>query len=109
MTKSKKLGSARQALLWFQEHGPELPAKRNTGETVWHRPCYGSIHRIITNPIYGGAYAYGKTGVALVHCGSGRQVHRRRKLRAEWLALLPGTHEGYVDWERAEAIRSMVS
>ena len=28
---------------------------------------------------------------------------------AEWLALQPGAHEGYVDWERAEAIRKMVS
>jgi hypothetical protein len=29
--------------------------------------------------------------------------------RGEWLALMPGSHEGYVDWERAEAIRRMVS
>ena len=34
---------------------------------------------------------------------------RRRKPRGEWLALMPGAHEGYVDWERAEAIRRMVS
>ena len=33
----------------------------------------------------------------------------RRKPRQEWLALHPGTHEGYVDWERSEAIRRMVS
>jgi hypothetical protein len=33
----------------------------------------------------------------------------QRARRGEWLALMPGTHEGYVDWERAEAIRRMVS
>ena len=33
----------------------------------------------------------------------------RRKAREEWLALIPGAHEGYVSWERAEAIRKMVS
>ena len=33
----------------------------------------------------------------------------RGKPRDEWLALKPGAHEGYVDWERAEAIRKMVS
>ena len=32
-------------------------------------PCYASIHRMITNPIYGGAYAYGKTGVVASYDG----------------------------------------
>ena len=36
-------------------------------------------------------------------------MRSRRKPREEWLALKPGAHEGYVDWERAEAIRKMVS
>ncbi|MGY4167598.1 recombinase zinc beta ribbon domain-containing protein [Bradyrhizobium sp. USDA 4529] len=33
----------------------------------------------------------------------------RRKARTEWLTLKPNTHEGYVSWERFEAIRTMVS
>lgn len=33
----------------------------------------------------------------------------RRKARADWLALMPNAHEGYVSWEKAEAIRKMVS
>jgi hypothetical protein len=37
------------------------------------------------------------------------RARSRRKPREEWLALKPGTHEGYLDWERAEAIRRMVS
>ena len=28
--------------------------------------------------------------------------------REDWLALYPGAHEGYVDWERSEAIRAMI-
>ena len=64
---------------------------------------------MVDNPIYGGAYAYGKTCIATGYDGSGVRVKSRRKPRGEWLALMPGTHEGYVDWERAEAIRRMVS
>ena len=56
-----------------------------------------------------GAYAYGKTGAIVRYNGSVAKVGIRRKAREEWLALQPGTHEGYVEWERAEAIRKMVS
>src|SRR5271169_5596763 len=89
-----------QALLWFHEHGLDLPTRRNNGDVAWRRPSYATIHRMITNPIYGGAYAYGKSCVASGYGTAGVRVRSRRKTRSEWLALIPGTHEGYIDWER---------
>ena len=63
---------------------------------------------MIENPIYGGAYAYGKTAVAANYGPLAVGVRWRRKARADGLALIPNAHEGYVSWENAEAIRKMV-
>jgi DNA invertase Pin-like site-specific DNA recombinase len=59
--KFMELGTARQVLLWLIEHGLQLPVVGRRGEVHWVRPSYGTVHQILRNPAYGGAYAYGKT------------------------------------------------
>jgi DNA invertase Pin-like site-specific DNA recombinase len=59
--KFSELGSARQTLLWFLEQELQLPTPRANGDLVWRRPSYSMIHRLLTHPAYGGAYAYGRT------------------------------------------------
>jgi hypothetical protein len=104
-----KLGTVRQAFLWFLEQDVQLPAYTQQGETSWKRPSYSTIYSILTNPIYGGAYAYGKTERTL-HYGNGVQRRgTRRKLREQWLTLMPNTHEGYVSWEQHQQIQRAIA
>jgi DNA invertase Pin-like site-specific DNA recombinase len=100
-----ELGSVRQTLLWFLEQDVQLPAYTQQGKTSWKPPSCTTIYRILTNPIYGGAYAYGKTERTL-HYGNGVQRRgTRRKPREQWLTLMPNTHEGYVSF-RASCLLS---
>ena len=63
---------------------------------------------MISNPIYGGAYAYGKTRAVTGYDGTHVRV-TSRKTAHRMAGAEARRHEGYVDWERAEAIRRMVS
>src|SRR5215469_11328446 len=63
-SKMTELGSVRQVLLWFRRERMELPMRifdQPNGRTVWNLPIYTTLLKILTNPIYAGAYAFGKT------------------------------------------------
>jgi DNA invertase Pin-like site-specific DNA recombinase len=106
--KFAELGSVRQTLMWFLEHGLEVPTRMPNGKAMWKRPVYRSMHRMLTSPVYGGAYSYGKTEHLTGYEGVRAHHVCRRKPREQWLALIPGAHEGYVTWDEFEQIQRMV-
>ena len=100
-----ELGTVRQTLWWFLEHGVQVPVRPTAGEVTWRRPSYGMLYRILTNPMYGGAYAYGKSEQILQYEKGEPRASRRRRPRDRWLALIPQAHEGYVSWDEFERIQ----
>ena len=59
------------------------------GETVWKRPICGTLHGMLTNPIYGGAYTYGRTEHGTRYVTGKRGNTAAEGPREQWLALLP--------------------
>ena len=107
--KFRELGSVRQTLLWFLEEDLLLPARQPDGILLWKRPIYATLWRMLTNPLYGGAYAYGKTEATRTYTnGQSRKGHRRRRPE-EWLALIPGAHEGYIGWDECQTIQKTLA
>jgi len=87
----------------------ELPVRPIGGELAWKRPKYAVLYRILTNPVYGGAYAYGKTEHAPRYENGQPRRTARRKPKEQWLALIPHHYEGYIDWETFGQIQAMIS
>lgn len=106
--KFAELGTVRQTLMWFLEHGLEVPTRTPRGETRWKRPVYRSMHRMLTSPAYGGAYTYGKTEHLTGYEGAKPRHLCRRKPMEQWLALIPGAHDGYVSWEEFQRIECAI-
>lgn len=105
-TKFRELGSARQVFLWLRGAGIRMPIiLRNVDvyKVVWKAPAYHSIMQILHNPLYAGAYSFGRRGQRTrVVDGRAYKANGYRKLRAEWSVLLRDHHPGYITWEDYE-------
>jgi len=100
-----ELGSVRRVWLWFQAEGLNLPLRLHHGADIrWVPPSYHAIHQVLHNPVYAGAYAYGKTRIERYIDDNGVPRKRIRKLpRSQWSVLLHDHHAGYIDWDTFEA------
>jgi len=102
-TKFAEFQSARQVHIWLRDEGIELPVKSRHGDVIWRLPAYNIVHNIVTNPIYAGAYAFGRTA-SRVSVENGRKRVRRGVHRpmAEWDVLIKDHHEAYITWDEFE-------
>jgi DNA invertase Pin-like site-specific DNA recombinase len=98
-------GSARRVWLWFRSEKLPFPLQAGPkGQVRWVTPTYTAIHHILTNPVYAGAYAYGKTRTERFVDEHGTVKKRMRHLPiSQWLVLIPNHHPGFIDWETFQA------
>ncbi len=99
-TKFKEYGTIRRVYNWFFDENIEIAVvSSGKGERriEWKLPSTHTLSHILNNPIYAGAYAYGRTKTE-VEFKDGRKRLRKgiRKEQNDWDVLILDHHEGCV-------------
>ena len=104
-------GSARRVWLWFRAQDHKLPLRMSEhAEIRWVEASYHAIHQVLTNPVYAGAYVYGKTRTEMMLDASGVRRKRIKHLpRDQWQVLIKEHHQGYIDWQTYEANQQRIA
>jgi len=104
--KFRELGSARQVFLWLRSVDIKMPVVlRNIDvcKLTWKAPAYHSVMQVLHNPLYAGAYAFGRKGQRTrIVDGRARKVSGFDKPRDQWNVLLRDQHPAYIGWQEYE-------
>jgi len=104
-------GSARRVWLWFRDQAHKFPLQMHAhAEIRWIEASYHAVHQVLSNPVYAGAYVYGKTRTEMTLDASGARRKRIRHLpRDKWQVLIKEHHRGYIDWQTYEANQQRIA
>ena len=104
-------GSARRVWLWFRAQDHKLPLRMSEHVDIrWVEASYHAIHQVLTNPVYAGAYVYGKTRTEMMLDASGVRRKRIKHLpRDQWQELIKEHHQGFIDWQTYEANQQRIA
>jgi DNA invertase Pin-like site-specific DNA recombinase len=103
----RRLASARQVVAEQIVEGQRLPRRTVGSRRVrWEQASYGAVHDFLTNPVYAGAFVYGRRAQRTELDEHGRPRRRTVELPIErWSVCLPEHHAGYVSWDEYLATR----
>ncbi len=110
--KFRELGSIRQVYNWFIDNHIDLPiATYKEGNRLeWKSPSVNVLGNLLKNPIYAGAYAYGKTK-RVVEIREGRKYVKKGIVlpQNEWAVLIYDHHEAYISWEEYQKNQAVIT
>src|SRR5216684_985133 len=111
--KFAELGSVRQVYFWLDQQQIELPVARGPEEgreVVWLPARYHAVLSVLKNPVYAGAYAYGRSKTTVRLNAGQKQVRRQvQRRREDWAVSILDHHEGYIDWDVYQSNQTMIA
>jgi DNA invertase Pin-like site-specific DNA recombinase len=113
-TRFAEMQSIRQVFLSLRGDQIALPYinSKSSGQhhLLWKLPVYATVNNLLTNPVYAGAYAFGRTGSRItIENGRKRILRGYRKDRSDWAVLLVDHHEGYLSWPDYERNQRLIA
>jgi len=112
-SKFRELGSVRQVLLWARETNMDLPIVRRAARTArvtWKGPAYHNVLEVLQNPVYAGAYVFGRTcNRTTVVEGRARKTAGHKRTQDQWPVLLRDHHVGYISWDEYISNQTMIA
>jgi DNA invertase Pin-like site-specific DNA recombinase len=111
-TRFAEMQSIRQVFLSLRADRISLPYVEGSGprQLLWKLPVYATVSNLLTNPVYAGAYAFGRTGSRMtIENGRKRILRGHRKDRSDWAVLLVDHHEGYLSWADYERNQRLIA
>jgi DNA invertase Pin-like site-specific DNA recombinase len=80
------------------------------GERSWGRLTYSRVVELLHNPVYAGAYAFGRHRTRQqVDADGGVHARTRAVARDQWQVLIREHHEGYITWDDYLAIEAKMA
>ncbi len=106
-----ELGSISGLSKYLLHEGLKFPRReRSDGGIRWEQPYYRAVFTMITNPIYAGTYAYGRSEtVSFLDAHGARRNRRRHKAMADWDVVLHDHHAAYISRETFQRVQLMVA
>jgi DNA invertase Pin-like site-specific DNA recombinase len=88
---------------WAHETGFLMPTRRSfadgTSEVVWKPLGMARLSDVLHNPVYAGAYVYGRRPEKTVLVGGEIRSVRQHNGPDEWAIKLEHAHPAYISWE----------
>jgi DNA invertase Pin-like site-specific DNA recombinase len=111
--KFRELGSAQKVVRYMAKNGLKLPRRQTSGlyssTVLWKEPNSAAMLSLLKNPVYAGAFAYGRRIADPARQVPGRPATGRiRQSRDHWLALVKDVYPAYITWAEHERILAII-
>ncbi|NWJ47134.1 MAG: recombinase family protein [Chloroflexi bacterium] len=99
----RRTGTASATVRAFRQQNLAFPRRLSKGvhkgELVWNDMRHDDVLRVLHNPVYAGAFVFGRTRTNKTADG---KIHIVALAQEEWQVMIKDAHPAYISWEEYE-------